>query len=248
MTYGKFASLYDQLMQDAPYHNWTELVVSKKEQYQISGKDLLDLGCGTGELSVRFAKEGFRVTGVDLSDDMLAVAHAKSIEHGHSIHFLQQNMAELEAVGEFDFIVIFCDSLNYLQTEAEVLKTFNEVHQHLKKDGLFMFDVHSIFKVEEIFIGQTFAQNDEQVSFIWNCYEGEEPYSVEHELTFFTLEDSGSYSRFDELHIQRTYEVSQYKDWLKEAGFEILEVFADFENDPPNSNSERIFFICKKSS
>ena len=54
---------------------------------------------------------------------------------------------------------------------------------------------------------------------------------MEHELSFFVLdEQTGKYDRFDELHFQRTYSVQQYTDWLEEAGFEILEICADFED------------------
>ena len=78
MSYEHFAYLYDELMQDAPYDEWVRFVKEKLQTYQVDGKNLLDLACGTGELSVRFAKEGFSVTGVDLSADMLAVAQAKA--------------------------------------------------------------------------------------------------------------------------------------------------------------------------
>ena len=56
-------------------------------------------------------------------------------------------MSELEGFGEFDLIGIFCDSLNYLQTEKEILQTFDRVYAHLNQGGLFLFDVHSINKM-----------------------------------------------------------------------------------------------------
>ena len=92
------------------------------------GSHLLDLACGTGELSVRFAKQGFNVTGVDLSSDMLSVARAKAEDLGLRIPFFEQDMAELDGLGSFDMIGIFCDSLNYLQTEEKVVSTFSKPH------------------------------------------------------------------------------------------------------------------------
>lgn len=56
--------------------------------------------------------------------------------------------------------------------------------KQLKKGGLLLFDVHSEYKVNEEFVGQTFADADEDVSYIWNSFSGEEPNSVEHELSF----------------------------------------------------------------
>ncbi len=247
MSYEQFAYLYDELMEDAPYDEWVRFVKEKLNTYHVGGKNLLDLACGTGQLSIRFAKEGYDVTGVDLSSDMLAVAQAKSEEEGLRIPFFEQNMANLEGHGLFDIIGIFCDSLNYLQSEPEVADTFSNVYQHLKEGGLFFFDVHSVHKISHGFIDQTFALAEERLSYIWNSFSGDWPNSVEHELSFFVLdEQSGKYDRFDELHYQRTYSVKQYEDWLKDAGFDLLEVCADFENDAPKTESERIFFIARK--
>ncbi|MGX1983154.1 methyltransferase family protein [Thermolongibacillus altinsuensis] len=246
MTYEQFANWYDYLMSDAPYDEWCTFVEEKVAKYG-KGKSLLDLGCGTGELSIRLAQKGFAVTGIDLSEHMLAVAQAKAEEIGLTIPFFQQDMRELNGFSPFDHIVCFCDSLNYLQTEKDVFETFQRVYAHLKDGGLFLFDVHSPFKIDHLFLGQgTFASNDEQVSYIWNCFPGEWKHSVEHDLTFFVKNENGTYERYDECHVQRTYEIDQYRKWLEEAGFHLLEICADFKNEPPSERSERIFFIAKK--
>jgi ubiquinone/menaquinone biosynthesis C-methylase UbiE len=246
MMYEQFADWYDYLMSDAPYDAWCTFTEEKIAKYG-KGKTLLDLGCGTGELSIRLAQRGFSVTGVDLSEHMLAVAQAKAEENGLTIPFFQQDMRELNGFSPFDHVVIFCDSLNYLQTEEDVFQTFQRVYAHLKDGGLFLFDVHSPFKIHHLFLQQgTFASNDEQVSYIWNCFPGEWDHSVEHDLTFFVKNENGTYERYDESHVQRTYEIDQYKQWLEEAGFHLLEICADFKNEPPSERSERIFFVAKK--
>lgn len=248
MTYGKFAYLYDELMRDVPYDKWAEMISQMSEKYHVSGKRLLDLACGTGELSVKISEKGYDVTGVDLSEDMLMVAQVKAEEHKQKIHLFQQNMAELEGLGQFDVIGIFCDSLNYLESEKEVKATFHSVYHHLAEGGLFIFDVHSIYKIMQIFMNQTFAINEDEISYIWHSYQGDYPNSVEHDLSFFVLdEQSGQYDRYDELHFQRTYPIETYEAWLQEAGFELLETTADFENVSPRSHSERIFFTCRKA-
>ncbi|CAH0139709.1 Ubiquinone biosynthesis O-methyltransferase [Peribacillus sp. Bi96] len=247
MTYERFAYVYDELMKDAPYEKWLVILTAKLEQYGIDGRKVLDLACGTGEMTVELAQHGFEVTGVDLSDEMLLVANEKAVKLGLSIPLFQQNMAELEGLGQFDCVTIFCDSLNYLRDEADIVKTFNRVHEHLKDGGLFLFDVHSIYKMEKVFQNHTFAVNDEEVSYIWDCFPGEEPYSVEHDLSFFVRDDeSGLYDRFDELHYQRTYPVEQYKKWLQQAGFTVSELLADLEEAPLVTETERILFVASK--
>ncbi|ASS96153.1 class I SAM-dependent DNA methyltransferase [Peribacillus simplex] len=247
MTYERFAYVYDELMKDAPYEKWLMILTAKLEQYGIGGRKVLDLACGTGEMTVELAQHGFEVTGVDLSDEMLLVANEKAVKLGLSIPLFQQNMAELEGLGQFDCVTIFCDSLNYLRDEEDIVKTFSRVHEHLKDGGLFLFDIHSIYKMEEIFRDNTFAVNGEEVSYIWDCFPGEEPYSVEHDLSFFVRDDeSGLYDRFDELHYQRTYPVEQYKKWLEQAGFTVSEIMADLEEAPLATETERILFVASK--
>ncbi|MED1607463.1 class I SAM-dependent methyltransferase [Cytobacillus kochii] len=248
MSYQQFAYLYDGLMVDAPYEKWVSIVASQCNLHQLKGKRLLDLACGTGELSLRLAKKGYEVTGADLSNNMLAVAQKKAASEALSIQFLEQDMSQLDEIGCYDIITIFCDSLNYLQSEDEVKSTFSGVYEHLADDGLFMFDVHTVHKIDDLFVNQTFALNEEDVSYIWQSFEGEFPHSVEHDLSFFVLDEKiGTYKRYDECHFQRTYEFDVYRQWLKEAGFEITTFFVDFnEKNREMNDAERLFFICKK--
>ncbi|MGG1573557.1 class I SAM-dependent DNA methyltransferase [Fictibacillus sp. NRS-1165] len=246
MSYQQFAYYYDQLMEDAPYDQWISFFEQAVQSYGSKVSNVLDLGCGTGSLSIRLSKQGYDVTGVDLSDDMLAIAKEKSIQQKVPVQYFQQDMTQLEGLQEFDAAVIFCDSLNYILTEDKVLAAFQSVYQHLKEDGLFLFDVHSLYKIHNIFMGSTFGSNEEQLSFIWQCFEGEEPDSIEHELSFFVQENENRYIRFDEVHIQRTFPTEVYKTMLESTGFQILAVSGDFTQDLIQPEAERIFFICKK--
>jgi SAM-dependent methyltransferase len=249
MAYGQFAFIYDHLMEDVPYDQWVEYVKSVKDRYVKGEPDfsIVDVGCGTGEMTIRFAREGWKVSGVDLSESMLAVAHEKSVQAGVAIPYFEQNMTELDGFTGSDCVTIFCDSLNYLQTEEEVQETFKAVSSQLKEGGLLLFDVHSIYKMSQIFMNSTFTNAEEEVSYIWNCYAGEEANSVEHELSFFVLEEeTGLYSRFDEVHYQRTHSVELYKKWLEEAGFELLSVTGDFSMEHLADQAERVFFAARK--
>lgn len=247
MSYERFAYVYDDLMKDAPYEKWLELLLAKMEQYNVDGKHVLDLACGTGEFTVELAKHVFTVAGVDLSEEMLSMANDKAADAGLSLSFFQQNMAELEGLGTYDTVTLFCDSLNYLREEEDISKTFAGVYTHLREDGLFLFDVHSVYKMEKVFANQTFALSDEDVSYIWECFPGEAEHSVEHELSFFVRdEESGMYDRFDEFHYQRTYQASHYRALLEAAGFEVLELLSDLEDEPMHAETERILFVARK--
>ncbi|GIN71001.1 methyltransferase [Bacillus sp. J14TS2] len=245
--YGRFAYVYDELMSDVPYHKWLQLVERETQANQVNGKQILEIACGTGELSVLLAQSGYEVTGVDLSSDMLMVAHEKTESIRENIQFYEQDMSKLEDLGTYSIVTIFCDSLNYLQSSDQVVQTFQRVFTHLDQDGLFLFDIHSPYKIEKIFMDQTFSYVDEDISYIWDCYPGETSYTVEHDLTFFLKDHAtGQYERFDEFHTQRTYSVADFTKWLKETGFKIRSITADFTKDAPQEESERIFFVCQK--
>lgn len=246
MSYQSFAALYDQLMADAPYDQWVQYIQQQLSVEQIEGVSLLDVGCGTGELLVRMHQLGANVTGVDLSSEMLSIARSKCELAGFSPMLFEQSMTDIHETDAYDVVTIFCDSLNYLQSEEEVKQTFKQVYRSLKQEGILLFDVHSIYKIEHGFIGQTFADADEAISYIWTSFEGEYPASVEHELSFFVRDQYDKYERFDEVHKQRTFSIEQYEQWLKDAGFVIKNVHADFSDQRPHENSERIFFTVQK--
>ncbi len=248
MTYGKFAYLYDTLMEDVPYNEWVNWVQRISAKHGMTGVKLMDLACGTGQLSIQFSLAGFEVAGVDLSEDMLAVAQAKADAQGLRIPFFQQDMTELDGHYEaYDIIGIFCDSLNYLREPLDIEKTFAGVHRHLADGGLFFFDVHSLHKMDHIFTDGPFTLNDEDISYIWNSFPGDQPHSAEHELTFFVLDEkTGMYDRVDELHYQRTFEISFYTNLLEKFGFELLEISADFLPSEPGPESERILVAARK--
>lgn len=84
-TYDQFAFIYDSLMSDIPYDKYAEWVQDKAPVSE--NKRLVDIGCGTGVLSVKFAKAGYEVIGIDLSESMLTVAQNRSLEENVNISF-----------------------------------------------------------------------------------------------------------------------------------------------------------------
>ncbi|QCT75885.1 class I SAM-dependent methyltransferase [Macrococcoides canis] len=229
--------MYDRFMYDQPYDTWAQIV----QQYIPVSGSILDVATGTGKL-LQLVTAGEKV-GVDLSEDMLAVAE-HNVEHAQ---FLVQDMTELNLARTFDTITCLCDSLNYLQDEDAVAHTFQNVYTHLKHEGTFIFDVHSVQKFERYFNNTTYSDDLSDIVYIWHAIEGETPLSVYHDMTFF-VSDGTRYDRFDESHEQRTFPIDFYKEQLKAAGFEVEKVFFDFDEAQVTETDEveRVFFIAKK--
>ena len=149
MSYEYFSFLYDELMNEAPYDEWIKFFEQQKNANLPHSKKIMDLACGTGEISLRLFEKGYDVTGIDLSEEMLSIASHKAATNGFTIPFIEQNMAALEGFQDYDVVVIFCDSLNYLQNDEDVLATFQSVYRALGDNGLFLFDVHTPYKMEK---------------------------------------------------------------------------------------------------
>lgn len=243
-SYTEFAAVYDELMTDIPYDAYVDLL--DEATGGIAGKRVLDIGCGTGLLSVKLAKRGAQVTGIDLSADMLAVAEQRAGALSLPVQFIEQPMQQLTGFTDFDLAVIAIDSLNYVADKEDVEATFRRIYESLAVGGALVFDVHSTFKTDVIFMEGPFTFDDGRIAYIWETEEGEQPHSVDSKLAFFIQQANGLYSRFDEVHSQRTFEVHDYVEMLMEAGFSVERIFADWEDEPPHEESERIFFQVRK--
>lgn len=248
MTYQNLASLYDRLMEHAPYDQWFDFTKEMINKSNINVRSIADLGCGTGEITIKLAQAGYKLYGIDYSAEMLAHASAKSFQQGVNITWLKQDLRSLEGLSNIDLALSYCDVINYLPEKRDLLTAFGHVYKLLKEGGLFVFDVHSIDHVQKNLVNQTFADVGEDYSYIWFCEAGESHGEMFHDLTFYML-DGDHYIRFDEFHHQKTYPVEVYQQLLEESGFENIEMYADFSLKRCKSleNCERIFFLAKKA-
>lgn len=240
-SYHQFAYIYDALMtEDIPYDAYIHLI--EEAIGPVAGQQILDVGCGTGILSLKLAQLGAQVIGVDLSGSMLQIAKERAEAFQQDIRFIEQPMEQLNGVSNADFAVISIDSLNYVMNEFDVNQTFIHLYNALRPGGKLLFDVHSTFKTDVIFMESPFVYDDEDIAYIWHTDEGDTPHTVHSHLSFFVKNEDDTYDRFEEEHVQRTFPISTYVQMLEKAGFQIERIFADWEDQAPEEESERIFF------
>lgn len=244
MSYHIFSYFYDKVMDQSVYDDWMAYI--KKYQPEDKKLEILELACGTGQIAVQLAKAGHEVTGVDLSEDMLVLAQERMQKENVNFDLLQGDMRDMGEIGQFDVCTCFSDSLCYLPEQEDLQAVFDGVYANLKEDGLFLFDVHSLYQVREVFPGYQYIYQDEEDVFLWESFEGEREDSVEHLLTFFVANEDGSFNRLQELHEEQVFAVSVYESLLKQAGFKSVELTADFGRAAVCETSPRWFFACKK--
>jgi len=227
MSYKNFAYYYDLMMNDVDYSWWLEII----NEHVPKNSHILDVACGTGTIAIELGCSGYKVTGLDISEDMLVVASEKAELVGAKceidIEFIQKDMTEIAELTNFDAITITLDSLNYLQTLSEVKKTITGANNALNDGGILIFDVHTPEKITNVLNDYLFVDNDLDLTYIWFVTKGAKPLSIEHELTIFAKNEAGSYDKYMEHHYQKTFEHGVYTALLTEARFEILKTYEE---------------------
>lgn len=244
--YGSFAYVYDKFMDDVPYEEWADYVQSLLMEYEVREGLVLELGCGTGNLTEILASRGYDMIGVDLSADMLDIAMEKRERSGRDILYLMQDMREFELYGTVRAAVSICDSMNYLQEEKDLVSTFKLVNNYLDPGGIFIFDLNTAYKYRELIGDTTIAENREGASFIWENTWYEEEKVNEYDLTIFAETENGLYQKFEETHFQRAYDLKTVKRLIAEAGMEFLVAYDAFTREPVRPDSERIYVIARE--
>ena len=241
--YGEFATVYDLLTENVPYNEIADYYDSIITE--LSGKRglLLDIGCGTGNLTMRMAEKGYDVVAADVSVEMLSIAMSKPHD---GIQYICQGMTELDLYGAVDVAISTLDSVNHLDTPEDIKECFRNVSENLEQGGLFLFDVNTVYKHRNILAGNTFVYDVEGVYCVW-----QNEYSAEHErvtieLDLFYENDDGSYDRGYESFSEIAVEQQVLEQYLDDAGFEVLAVYEYLTKSSPKDDSDKLLIAARK--
>ena len=245
-AYSGFAKVYDLFMDNIPYEEWTDYVKELFAEEGVKDGILLDLGCGTGSVTELLSESGFDMIGIDNSEEMLEIAMEKRTESGLDILYLLQDMREFELYGTVKGVVSICDSINYILDDEDLLDVFKLVHNYLDNEGIFIFDMKTMHEYANVMADNTFAEDREESSFIWENYYDEEEEINQYDLSIFVKEEDGRYRKYEETHLQRAYEQQCVEELIKESGLELLHVYDAFTRELPAEDSQRIYFVCRR--
>lgn len=243
-AYTGFAEVYDLFMDNVPYEEWSQYLISLLQEYGILEGLVLELGCGTGKMTRLLAQAGYDMIGVDSSQEMLQVAR----EQEWDILYLHQDMREFELYGTVRAVVCVCDSLNYILEEEDLLAVFSLVNNYLDPGGVFIFDMNTLYKYREILGESTICENREEGSFIWENFYDDKEQVNQYDLTLFIREQDAQdlYRKYEETHFQRGYELQKVRRLLEQSGMEFVAMYDAFTREPVKAQSERVYVIARE--
>ena len=257
MAYETLASIYDVLMDDVNYEQWADYLHTQMQKNNCPGSHLLDLGCGTGNITIPLARKGYTITAVDLSAEMLSQAKCKTaalLENGESlyINWQEQDMTSLELYDEnddfmlFDGVIATFDAFNYI-TEPEALQfLLQDLADHMNDNGILIFDIQTPYKLKEYLGNNIYTLHREDVEYVWENHFDEEEQICQMDITFFLRQENDLYKRVTESHTERVYEPELLQLWLNLAGFDVLGIYQELSEKPLEADSHRAVFVARR--
>lgn len=242
-SYGPLSGVYDELTSDINYLDFADFYESMFRNRSKNVKTLLDVGCGTGTLTLVLAKRGYDIVAVDSSEDMLCIAQEKSFEIDGIIQplFLNQSMTQLDLFGTVNAAVSSLDVVNYLPPE-DIPEFFRRLHLFIDPNGILIFDLITPERIRSL-DGSISLDEDKNVFCLWRAEYDTEIEALIYTMDIFTRKGS-LWERNYEEHIEYAHKIYELTSQLEQAGFINIEVFTE----GPQCNLGRIFIIADNTS
>jgi SAM-dependent methyltransferase len=223
MSYDILANFYDAFIDQGVYDEYLDLL----DRYTSVGS-LLDIGCGTGTLSVEFAKRGYSVTATDLSEEMLQIARYRAVKEAVELEIMVYDM--LDPIGvQFDTVIASMDVINHLTDLEDVQFGLTNIYEALNWNGIFIFDILSADYIDAL---DGYSERDSEYHFDWECHKGDKPHSIVHTVTLHLDGDQHQVNIYEETH-----DLNEYERIVAMVGFTVLEI---------KILPERAILVCQK--
>lgn len=246
-----FSKYYDTLNADANYSEYADFLISAMNKYtKIPISSVLDIGCGSGSILYLFAQKGYDTIGVDIDEDMLNIFREKISQSGSNFAYqpllLRQDMRNLDLYGDVNAAFSTFDCFNHLLKISDVEASFAKIHNFLTPGGVFVFDINTPYRFENIYANNVYVYDTDDVFLSWENYYNERSKICDFYLTFFEKGKNGKYQRSDEIIREKCYSPEKIAKLLEKTGFEICEAVSDFDFSAPKKDSEKLYFIARK--
>ncbi|WP_027363670.1 class I SAM-dependent DNA methyltransferase [Desulfotruncus alcoholivorax] len=243
--YSGLSSIYDYLVSGVDFEGWIDYAELLLKHFGLHAGSVADIACGTGKTTIPFAKRGYKTFGVDISEDMVALASNQAAVENIDINFSKQDMRHFFLPEKVDLVTCFHDGLNYLTDIKDIVKTFKSVNKNLNKKGSFIFDLNTVIWLSDADESVHFVDEND-ITLIWQTSYNKKTNIWSINLTGF-FKEGDHYHKFHEIHHEKAYSQEEIKLCLDKTGFTLLGSFDAFKLAPAHEKSIRIFYVARKS-
>lgn len=245
MAYNEFAYFYDELNGEADYDALFEYVAGQLRAHGVEDGIVVDLGCGTGDLTLMLAQSGYDMIGVDQSAEMLSVLREKAVELGISdgLLLLQQDILALDLYGTIRAAVSTFDTFNHIGPRDQFERAVEKAAFFMEKGGVFLFDLNTPYKHSQVLAGRSFTIECPDAVCRWSNQYDPVAGRVDIQVTIrYSDPPEECRERFSEY----TYELSYVRQVLERCGFALAEVRDGESFGPLRPDSQRYILTAIK--
>jgi len=244
--YSTLSKIYDISREHEDIAAWSDFILHIVSDCNISiGSHILDCGCGTGDISILLAKQGYLVDAIDASSDMLMIAKEKTHNLGLQINYTAQDMRTFKSHSQYSLITCINDGINYLNTLEDVELFLKNCNKYQEAGSYLLFDISTEYKLKNM-DGEFFAEESDDFAYIWSNKYDEKSKHLVMDITFFNQFEEDIFRRTSEMHVQRAHSIDEINTLLKNSGYERVGVFGDISTNSPQDTSHRVHFLVKK--
>ncbi len=201
--------------------------------------NVLDMASGTGRHSILFARNGFKVTAVDLSKNMLSVARRKAESENLNINFIQSDLRYFAYSEKFDLIVNLFTSFGYFESDEENFKILKSAYELLSENGYFVLDFFNKYFIENNLIPESIEKMGSTEIIQQRKIAGKRI------LKDIIIKRNGHSEKYKES--VRMYSAEELTRELTRIGFAIEKTFGDFHGSMfDKTYSKRIILFARK--
>ena len=228
-SYKTISYYYDEIMEVIEYDLWVDFV----KPYLKPEIKILDLACGSGTFANSIANLGYKISGLDLSEEIINVAKEKSKMNHNEIEYQVKDMSNFNYDEKFDLITCFFDSVNFLE-KNQIKLMFDSVYNNLNDGGYFIFDIFTYSKMK-FFHNTTLKDNLAFAKYKWKM-------KVKNNILNHKITIKDNKEKIIETYKEYYYDYEQ----LLDERFKVIKVITDFKEQLDLKNGERILVVLQK--
>jgi len=220
-AYAVLAPAYDLLTAGYAYGPWLAAIERLAHRHGLTGRRVLDVGCGTGKSFLPLLDRGFEVTACDISPEMVALAREKAAGRA-DVHVA--DMRRLPVLGRFELITCIDDGINHLLGPEEVADALAGMRANLAPGGLLVFDVNTLAAYRDV---PDVVVEDEDHVVRWRGGPAEldgPGGEAEVVIDVFTHEGDGLWRRTVSRQRHRHHPIEELRELTAQVGLEVAAV------------------------